>query len=550
VFELFILPPLLIGGLLYFLFEDDDDDGGSSEEPEVGIDLPPQPDLPPIELPPVTETPVPTVVGSNGPDLINLDLLNTDSVNALGGNDTVTTGLPGDVTVMLGNGDDHASIAGGHGHVMAGNGDDFVEAQTATLETFLGAGNDHAVAGMGAMFANGGPGADTLEGGMGADTLLGSTGFDTITGSGGADSMDGGYGNDTLDGGADNDTLEGGAGQDILRGGDGFDRLDGGAGNDTLEGGADADILTLSAGKDLLMGGAGGDDYKLSGGDIGDGTVIDDTTTEGEQDSWSDGLWMEELDGGITIDFDGSGTAMISGDGLDGTLETRGIFDFNIYRSSGDNVFDARGETEDMRFTAPEEIGNDTVWGGAGNDTLDAGWGSNLGGTSFVDGGAGNDDLAGSGTVRGGLGDDDVYGTGTLSGGDGNDQVEGWGKLSGDAGNDTLWTYDDNTSLGTELTGGEGTDAFWVDIGYSGDVPDGQQQLVARITDFEDGESIRLTVPKWHSDPDPVIDVQEDANANEVRIFVDGKSYIVVDGLSALPNGALQVDIAPYGPGS
>jgi len=88
---------------------------------------------------------------------------------------------------------------------------------------------------------------------------------------------------------------------------------------------------------------------------------------------------------------------------------------------------------------------NDTVLGGAGNDTLSGNF--FFGGGNYFDGGDGNDYLyswVGSNTFIGGAGND------TLSGGLGNDDLDGGAgddTLSGGLGNDTL-------------SGGEGSDRF------------------------------------------------------------------------------------------
>jgi len=395
---------------------------------------------------------------------------------------------------------------------------------------------------------HGGLGWDSLDGGAGNDALFGAWGQDNLVGGAGDDALDGGQMNDTLSGEAGVDTLNGGAGNDLLLGGAEADFLDGGEGNDTLDGGDAYDYLISSAGADLMRGGAGGDYYDLFFDSMGAGTVIEDTTTVDERGPWDDNVWINQADGRLSVVFDGDGAAEITGGGLDGAIETQGIYSFLQYDGVGGVDLDARDDTVGVRFTALGDEGDDTLLGGAGNDDLTASSDS-WEGADFVDGGAGDDSLAGSGTILGGLGDDQIYGVGTVSGGEGNDFIEGLGDLSGDDGNDTIWT-NDWYDTPTTLTGGAGTDTFWIDLGF---YPTGGEPAtfeVAHITDFEEGETIRLSVLKFEDDPDPEILIEEDPEANEVRIFVEGNPYLVIDGVSTLPAGALDITIPTYGSGS
>ena len=105
--------------------------------------------------------------------------------------------------------------------------------------------------------------------------------------------------------------------------------------------------------------------------------------------------------------------------------------------------------------------GNDTLTGGAGNDTLHAGKGNDT-----LDGGAGNDKL------YGGKGND------VLLGGAGNDELHGGGGkdiLNGGTGNDKLF-------------GGEGSDRFVFDASFGHDTIYG-----LRKNDKIDLSSLHLT---------------------------------------------------------
>ncbi len=184
---------------------------------------------------------------------------------------------------------------------------------------------------------------DTLSGGTGDDTILGLGGNDSLGGDVGNDSMDGGAGNDTLFGDAGNDTLLGGDGDDVFQfAGNidyGHDSIDGGAGNDAIS----FDNLQMQSGV-LINLGAG----TLSGGGPG-----------------------------------GSGSAVFTG--IENAVGGR--LDDHIIGSAGANSLSGG------------ILGNDTLEGGAGNDTLTNG--------VLLDGGDGNDTLyAANNTLIGGAGAD------------------------------------------------------------------------------------------------------------------------------------------------
>lgn len=95
----------------------------------------------------------------------------------------------------------------------------------------------------------------------GAFDVTGGAGDDIITGGAGADTLRGGSGNDTLNGGAGNDILEGGDGNDILRGGAGFDTIRGGEGNDIVE----LTVTEFNSDADNVDGGNGTDTLRIVG---------------------------------------------------------------------------------------------------------------------------------------------------------------------------------------------------------------------------------------------------------------------------------------------
>jgi Ca2+-binding RTX toxin-like protein len=153
------------------------------------------------------------------------------------------------IKILLGDGNDHASIAGDIDLPVTMDG---------------GAGDDHLNAGRGPAVLIGGDGNDKLIGSRGDDKIYGGAGNDFILGGGGNDFLDGGSGNDKIFGSCGNDVLLGGDGNDRLFGGSGDDLLNGGPGNDRLFGGWGNDQLLGGDGNDLLVGGPGKD--TLDGG--------------------------------------------------------------------------------------------------------------------------------------------------------------------------------------------------------------------------------------------------------------------------------------------
>ncbi|MFT3788217.1 MAG: C2 family cysteine protease [Tepidisphaeraceae bacterium] len=273
-------------------------------------------------------------------------------------------------------------------------------------------------------------GNDTLTGSANTnDSMDGGDGNDSLVGNGGNDTLVGLAGNDTLIGAAGNDSLLGGVGDDSIDGGDGNDVLNGDVGNDTLSGGAGNDTLTGLAGTDSLLGG--------SGNDVLNGGTENDTLDGGAND--------DRLDGGLGAD------SLAGGSGKDTIDYSTRLAASPLTISLDDAANDgASGELDNVASDFEVVLGgagNDTITGTSGNDTLNglAGNDSILGGDGddSINGGAGNDQLFGEGDndfIDGGLGND------LINGGDGVDTLIG---MSGG-------TFD-------TLTGGDGTDNFWLD---------------------------------------------------------------------------------------
>ena len=322
------------------------------------------------------------------------------------------------------------------------------------------------------------------------DTLVGLGGNDTINGRGGSDTLLGGDGNDTLIGNKSHynvstsnrmdgrDFLDGGAGDDFvdnfyqfiqltdyiplpgfysqLDGGTGFDRLsanfallneaivwtsaaptnlefaDGqyarnfeqivsfvsGGGNDNISqlGRVDNYYTHLGAGDDTLNLGLGKDQF-LEGGSGNDLLIIDFSVN----------------DDGTPVSINGSGGYQRGTGTLDSVNFITGFERFLITGTAQNDTIPGRSGT------------SDTIYGGAGNDSIDG-----ISGQKYFDGGDGNDTLRGS---------RDVGTADTLIGGAGNDLLDG-------------------RSVGSDsLVGGDGNDLLYLNSGGS----------AAYLQDFADG---------------------------------------------------------------
>jgi Ca2+-binding RTX toxin-like protein len=376
-----------------------------------------------------------------------------------------------------------------------------------------GVGNDTIASGLGDDIVYGGAGDDTIDGGAGDDTLYGEEGDDTFIGGDGADSMSGGSGQDTIDySGSDeavsidlstgsysggdaegdsgsgidgiigsdfNDTLIGfdsegtgddaftnqfwgGDGDDYIDGAGGDDELYGEAGNDTIYGGAGDDTIDGGTGDDTIDGGAGADDISAGSGD--------DTVSGGDGDDTIYG-------------YEGSDT-VYGGDG-DDYINTR----TSTGTGQPDTGFD-HPDSSALDYSADSAPSNDmdTVYGGAGNDTILTGDDND-----YIEGGDGND------TIDAGFDDDEVYGgagNDTIQGGEGNDTIDGgddndiiYGDVSPDSDDYAAFSYyelDDHgetTSADTDtannsdvIFGGAGDDTIYgqddADTLYGGDGDD------------------------------------------------------------------------------
>ena len=267
-----------------------------------------------------------------------------------------------------------------------------------------------------------------LPGDTGNDDLIfGYGGDDVIMAGDGDDVAFGNQGDDTIYGGDGNDSLYGNIGNDSLSGGAGDDLVRDGAGDNIVNGGSGDDRLYTGGGNDSITGGTGND--LISGGN-GDDVI----------DSSFDGIG----------DFDNPYPPLPAD-----------AFPFDdrdtVYGGAGNDTI----RTGDDR---------DTIFGGSGDDRIDAGIDDDL-----VEAGSGNDRVVageGNDTVFGRFGDDTIFGglspefpdslnirddQGDLVPDNGRDVLfGGWG-------NDTIYGLDDDDTL----FGGMGND--FLDAGIDDD---------------------------------------------------------------------------------
>jgi Ca2+-binding RTX toxin-like protein len=344
----------------------------------------------------------------------------------------------------------------------------------------------------------GGDGPDTLDGQDGDDDLRGNDGDDLITGGRGNDRVNGGSGTDYLDGGEGDDRLLGGRGDDVLMGNGGDDILRGHGGHDRIEETADTDFdldddhleghghdefrdriesahlsggeganridasdftgeTTLSgeAGDDQLLGGR--DDDRLEGGDGNDvlngGRGRDHLDGGNDDDRLHGGADNDRLSGGL-------GNDLVNGQGGVDQMDESGDVDFALDDDSLTGVGDDRHRLIEIAHLV----------GGSLPNTIDA---SAFGGTTILEGGAGNDLLLGGlrrDIIDGGDGDDEIHGGrghDLLRGGHGKDALhgeEGDDRLNGGGDDDDLHGDDGND----KLLGGGGSDN--IDGGVGNDI--------------------------------------------------------------------------------
>ena len=319
-------------------------------------------------------------------------------------------------------------------------------------------GNDRVTTGSGNDTVDGGSGNDTINTKAGNDIVFGGEGNDTLFSGSGADTVEGGSGDDTIYAGSGDDTLKGGTGTDMLYGGAGHDvyMYAKGDGSDTIndESGTDRIVFAEGIVKENLIAQARGNDLIIAIKEDGvafnslsDKITIKNYLTSGkiEKLELSDGsaLSLDDLQKGTqNDDYLAFGNEDTTIDGLGGND--------TIITGSGNDTINA-GSGND---TVNSGSGVDSIVGGEGDDVINSG-----GGDDTLSGDEGNDILSGGtgeDTLSGGTGNDSLYGglgddTYVFNKGDGKDKLSDEGGV-------------DNLSFGAGISK---EDLIFKQVGYS-----------------------------------------------------------------------------------
>lgn len=113
---------------------------------------------------------IPTIVGSDGPDLIK-GTPGPDVIAGLGGNDRIF-GFGGDDIICGGDGNDKILGGDGNDQLFGEGGDDMIAGNAGDDTLNGGTGNDSLSGGVGDDKLDGGDGTDTCNGGLGTDTAV------------------------------------------------------------------------------------------------------------------------------------------------------------------------------------------------------------------------------------------------------------------------------------------------------------------------------------------------------------------------------------------
>ena len=283
-------------------------------------------------------------------------------------------------------------------------------------------------------------------------------------------------------GGAGTGTIQGTSGNDTLTGTSGNDTISGLGGNDVIAGGAGADTISGDSGSDTLFSGAASPDWTfpyyglpytppvldrgievdtVNGGDGDDAVFVGygDNANGGNQSVSGDKLFIsfQGATTGIVFDFH-LDTQVIGGGTITGFESVSWVegSNYDDHIDLGQSVFSSYSPYSDRA----------AVFGMGGNDTLIAGYY-----TQLLDGGDGSDVLDGR---------DSLY-LGELDGGEGDDVIYGPGSpnavANGQGGNDTIYA-------GCNSHGGAGDDV--IALSYSGYIihasgDDGNDQITGDL---------------------------------------------------------------------
>jgi Ca2+-binding RTX toxin-like protein len=229
-------------------------------------------------------------------------------------------------------------------------------------------------------------------------TFTNTANTSTTTTPAAAVSVTGGAGDDALTGGVAADTLIGGAGADGLTGGAGVDNLSGGDGVDTFTVATLADFVSLTA-VETVSGGDGNDILSITA----TGTI-----------NASDLLGMNSIFN-ISLGSAGTQTVVLS----DAVFTANGATTLTLTEAGTSTIsVNASGLTSanSVQITTADRAVNETLVGGAGNDTFTATLGTGtIAAGDTITGGAGTDTVILSTTGNGTIDFTGVTGIETMS---------------------------------------------------------------------------------------------------------------------------------------
>jgi Ca2+-binding RTX toxin-like protein len=341
-----------------------------------------------------------TLFGDSGTDVLKGESGN-DILNGGGGDDILDGGTSGD------------SMAGG-------TGDDLyiVEELDDTITEFNGGGYDRVESSVDWTLGDyveelrlTGVADVAGNGNSRSNNIFGNVGSNLISGMGNDDALMGFEGNDTLEGGSGKDYIEGGVGSDVLYGGSDKDRLYAGGDGDAVPGdydmlyggGGNDDLHAINLGAGHMEGGTGNDRYYISS----TGYTVVEGFNEGIDKIFVSASWT-------------------LGDNFE-NLEMYHNHDDVLQRGLGNDL------ANDIKFSQHSATiyTNVELLGFKGDDTLSYFGSFPAGADIFMDGGGGNDTIAGhngNDTMVGGTGNDVLMRSGrgvdVMTGGNGNDDFQ------------------------------------------------------------------------------------------------------------------------------
>ncbi|VEP12509.1 Hemolysin-type calcium-binding repeat protein (fragment) [Hyella patelloides LEGE 07179] len=391
---------------------------------------------------------------------------------------------------------DHTTFNGNYEFNMANGETNFGSESFINFEhAIMGNGNDEVTGNNSANYIFGNEGDDTLVGSAGRDTLAGGDDNDEIHSDGDGGFYFGNAGYDRLFSGIGGETMDGGSGIDTIdhtafNGNYEFDMADGetnftnesfinfehaimGNGNDEVTGNNSANYIFGNEGDDTIVGGAGRD--TLAGGDDND-----EIHSDGDGGFYFGNAGRDRMFSGI------GGETMDGGSGID-------TIDHTAY--NGDYTFNmADGSTN---WNSESFVNFEYAIMGNGNDEV---IGTNRG--NIINTGGGND---------------------VIEAGKGNDLVDAG------AGDDVLLGFANHNDVEIDwLTGGVGEDRFIVGNLHSNGYSNAGNSDYALVTDFEDGDIIKLDNHEYSFDSSPI------GSVSGTGIFDDsGDLLALVAGVSS-----------------